>query len=412
MSTHNIYKLTIYLIPAIQVIFFLWLLFIAVKKRKRLVLSDKSYSVMPFKLIAAGALLSFFPPLLGFLNIFLGYDPATPYVVFLMFLLQAFGAFLMLVGFVYGHSLWKAVGLDKSGFRSGVVGSALGLVANLQSAYVHRLFYEGNVVFGTCMYAFAAIFLVIAFLEMSRKFTRFRALGYSMVIMSMTLIIGYIQWDNIRNEGFVPDLDFCLHFDLLMTMLIMGGSGIVAVLGVRVSAARLKAQACAPTGDSVEVNSTVAVPAAKTQHIEEQQPKAENKLKIDNTAIEQRADNDILDKLKGYDDNRLRKIVDSPRLYTPAVVDRARQLLSRREAWEVIKDLADAELFEMTVADKGLYDNDIVEAASMELYQRDSQLLRDQFAALTPDTLSAIADGTAPAPEGIRLAACKYSQQS
>lgn len=43
----------------------------------------------------------------------------------------------------------------------------------------------------------------------------------------------------------------------------------------------------------------------------------------------------------------------------------------------------------------------------MELYQRDSKLLADTFASLTPDTLAAIAAGTAPAPEGIRLAAKK-----
>ena len=61
-----------------------------------------------------------------------------------------------------------------------------------------------------------------------------------------------------------------------------------------------------------------------------------------------------------------------------------------------------------TMADNGLYEPNIVEAASMELYQRDSLLLREQFKALTPDILSAIANGTAPAPEGIRLAAKKF----
>ncbi len=124
------------------------------------------------------------------------------------------------------------------------------------------------------------------------------------------------------------------------------------------------------------------------------------------------ADGDILEKLKGYDDVRLRKIVDNPKFHSAAVVDKARELLARREAWEQIKDLPDEELLEMTMADKGLYEPNIVEAASMELYQRDSQLLREQFMALTPDTLSAIASGTAPAPEGIRLAAQKYLSKS
>lgn len=124
------------------------------------------------------------------------------------------------------------------------------------------------------------------------------------------------------------------------------------------------------------------------------------------------ADGDILDKLKGYDDARLRKIVDNPKFHSAAVVDKSRELLARREAWEQIKDLPDEELLEMTMADKGLYEPNIVEAASMELYQRDSRLLREQFMALTPDTLSAIASGSAPAPEGIRLAAQRYLSKS
>ena len=87
---------------------------------------------------------------------------------------------------------------------------------------------------------------------------------------------------------------------------------------------------------------------------------------------------------------------------------KARELLARREAWEQIKDLTDEELMEMTMTQKGLYNDNIVEAASMELYQRDSRLLAAQFAALSPDTVAAIADGSTPAPEGIRLAAQKY----
>ncbi|MDE6317982.1 MAG: hypothetical protein K2L73_06245 [Muribaculaceae bacterium] len=408
MSKHIIYQLISYLIPVVQILFLIVLLVLAMKKKKGLELGDKSYSIEPFKLIAVGALLSFFPTPVGFFNTLLGYNPTLPYAVSLMFMLQAFGAFLMLFGFVKVRSLWKSVGLDKIGFRSGVVGSALGLVANLQSAYVHRLFYGGSVIFGTFMYAFAAMFLVIAFLEMSKRFTRFRTVGFAMLMLAISLIIVYIRWDNDANEGIYCDLASCVFFDMMPTMLISAASFAVAMLGVRVSGAQLKEKSGVQAGGSVEAKSTLDVPVAKTQHVVHQQMEVECKPEVDSKATELAPENNIFDKLKSYDDNRLRKIVDSPRLYTPAVVDRARQLLSRREAWEVIKDLADAELFEMTVADKGLYDNDIVEAASMELYQRGSQLLRDQFAALTSDTLAAIADGTAPAPEGIRLAARAY----
>ena len=79
--------------------------------------------------------------------------------------------------------------------------------------------------------------------------------------------------------------------------------------------------------------------------------------------------------------------------------------------WEQIKDVSDKELLAMAMAIRGLYDENIVEAASMELYQRDSQLLREQFMLMMPDDVSSIASGTAPAPEGIRLAAQKYLSQ-
>ena len=50
----------------------------------------------------------------------------------------------------------------------------------------------------------------------------------------------------------------------------------------------------------------------------------------------------------------------------------------------------------------------IVEAAAMELYQRDSQLLREQFMMMVPDTVSDLASGRTPAPEGISLAAKQF----
>lgn len=117
---------------------------------------------------------------------------------------------------------------------------------------------------------------------------------------------------------------------------------------------------------------------------------------------------DVIKQLMSLDNPELKAIVDRPAFYNPAIVEKAHELLNRREAWEKIKDLDDAELLEMTMADKGLYEGNIVEAAAMELYQRDSKLLTDTFASLTPDTLAAIAAGTAPAPEGIRLSANRY----
>ncbi|MDE6317983.1 MAG: hypothetical protein K2L73_06250 [Muribaculaceae bacterium] len=130
---------------------------------------------------------------------------------------------------------------------------------------------------------------------------------------------------------------------------------------------------------------------------------------ISNRALDSDA---VVRKLKGYDNVRLNEIINSTNIYNTEVVEKARAILGRREAWEQIKDLSDEKLLEITMTDSELYTENIIEAASMELYQRDSQLLRNQFAAIDSITLAAIADGTSPAPEGIRLAACKYSQQS
>lgn len=120
---------------------------------------------------------------------------------------------------------------------------------------------------------------------------------------------------------------------------------------------------------------------------------------------------EVIKLLMSYDNARLKEIIENPLRYNPAVVEKAGMLLRRRLAWEQIKDVSDKELLAMAMAIRGLYDENIVEAASMELYQRDSQLLREQFMLMMPDDVSSIASGTAPAPEGIRLAAQKYLSQ-
>lgn len=119
----------------------------------------------------------------------------------------------------------------------------------------------------------------------------------------------------------------------------------------------------------------------------------------------------LLNKLMGYDDMRLRKIIDASGMYNPEVVMKAQEILGKREAWEQIKDLPDETLMEITMTDSELYTDYTVEAASMELYQRDSQLLKSKFMQMLSQ-LPSIADGSVTAPEGIRLAAQKYLSQN
>lgn len=119
----------------------------------------------------------------------------------------------------------------------------------------------------------------------------------------------------------------------------------------------------------------------------------------------------LVNKLMGYDNARLNRIINNPKLYNQEVVDKAVEILGRREAWEQIKDFTDSELLEIAMTDSDLYAANVIEAASMELYQRDSQLLHQQFMQMF-SSLPQIASGTAPAPEGIRLAAQKYLSQN
>lgn len=116
----------------------------------------------------------------------------------------------------------------------------------------------------------------------------------------------------------------------------------------------------------------------------------------------------VVTMLMGYDNERLKEIVDKPGYYNPEVVAKAGQLLCRRLAWEQIKDLSDKELLNMSKGPEGMYDENIVEASSMELYQRGSKLLMEEFMLMSPDTVADIANGRTRSPEGVQLAARQF----
>ena len=295
----------------------------------------------------------------------------------------------MTSGFICAYKKYKNECDDKSGFIVVIIATFIGCVLNLYYAYENRLEFNSVV---NCMFVFAILTCVMAVASflLSKYFTRFREMGIALCVLAVNMFIVYIEWNAEQNAGCLTTTWGALHYWTIPGMVFPIVLGAVAIFGCRLSGAVLRIPVVAKTVETMEYK-----PAGPMQHV------ANNN-----------ADGDILEKLKGYDDVRLRKIVDNPKFHSAAVVDKARELLARREAWEQIKDLPDEELLEMTMADKGLYEPNIVEAASMELYQRDSRLLREQFMALTPDTLSAIASGSAPAPEGIRLAAQKYLSKS
>lgn len=376
------------LIPAVV---FLGLLIYALRRKIDPSLSaDANKKSYPFRWIAVGSVITFLPIPIAYFLIFFGYNPyIIRYPFFFTLVLQAVGAFLMMSGFICAYKKYKNECVDKSGFIVAIIATFIGCVLNLYYAYENRLGFNSVV---NCMFVFAILTCVMAVASflLSKYFTRFRAMGIALCVLAVNMFIVYIEWNAEQNSGCLSTTWGALHFWTIPGMVFPIVLGAVAIFGCRLSGAVLRVPVVAKAVETIEYK-----PVEPMQHV------ANNN-----------ADGDILEKLKGYDDARLRKIVDNPKFHSAAVVDKARELLARREAWEQIKDLPDEELLEMTMADKGLYEPNIVEAASMELYQRDSRLLREQFMALTPDTLSAIASGTAPAPEGIRLAAQKYLSKS
>lgn len=375
----------------IAVVVSLGLLIVAFRRKKDPTLAATDVKgPFPFRWIAVGSVITFLPIPIAYFLIFFGYNPyIIRYPFFFTLVLQAVGAFLMMSGFICAYKKYKNECVDKSGFIVAIIVTFIGCVLNLYYAYENRLEFNSVV---NCMFVFAILTCVMAVASflLSKYFTRFREMGIALCVLAVNMFIVYIEWNAEQNAGCLTTTWGALHYWTIPGMVFPIVLGAVAIFGCRLSGAVLRIPVVAKTVETIEYK-----PAEPMQHV------ANNN-----------ADGDILEKLKGYDDARLRKIVDNPKFHSAAVVDKARELLARREAWEQIKDLPDEELLEMTMADKGLYEPNIVEAASMELYQRDSQLLRAQFMALTPDTLSAIASGTAPAPEGIRLAAQKYLSKS
>lgn len=117
---------------------------------------------------------------------------------------------------------------------------------------------------------------------------------------------------------------------------------------------------------------------------------------------------ELVRRLIALDDARLTEIIENPLFYKDNCIRKARSILGRRHAWENIKNLSDCDLISIVTTDKHLYDESMIGAASMELYQRDSQLLYGEIHKMSWATIKSIANGTLAVPEGIRLAAQNY----
>ncbi len=68
-------------------------------------------------------------------------------------------------------------------------------------------------------------------------------------------------------------------------------------------------------------------------------------------------------------------------------------VLELRQAWEQIKDYSDERLDEMLTSQAGMYTDAVLDAASMELYQRRSPLLIDKINNLPMSEIREMAKG-------------------
>lgn len=376
-------------------------LFLLYKKTGRNIpvskLADANYTPYPFKLVAIGSALAFFPSVVGivfeFLKAYFGIR-ILPYSFFDQFLMGLFvqvaGAFIMTLGFLYLYRWSRVSGSNRPGLKLAIIGSALGILMNFKILIFELIVGREGVQIDLLAFLVISVIMAVACLMLSRDYTRFKALGISFILSAIIILMIYFgpgsylgYYDSIYVLLFFMTHDYIVFVPLILVLIFSAQT----ILGLRIFGAKLRSGIVSDKPQSrAGVNNSGLTVSAK--------PTADN--------------DDILMKLMGYDDARLKSIIDNPRFHSAAVVDRAREILGRREAWEQIKDLPDNQLLEMTMADKGLYEDNIVEAASMELYQRDSSLLSAQFAALSPDIVAGIANGIDPAPEGIRLAARKF----
>ncbi|MDD6890393.1 MAG: hypothetical protein PUD39_09050 [Bacteroidales bacterium] len=381
--------------------------------------ADFKFKGKPLLIIAIGVTLAFLPSIIGLMTLIGGaYYEGEDYSIPLF--VQTVGAAIMIVGYSNAYRQVKQLKIKKSGFILGIIASSIGFAANLLFGLTEQDYLPLHIgwVVGSWMLLLVLGFLsvspllAISSFKISKYFTKFRAFGICMAVVSGVILASYLIW-------FV--------FPGVIRLLALGMSLVGALTAAWMLTKAKPLKACETKSESkVPMPEVVAAPIEdhsrympKEDHSRympkedhsQYMPKEDHSRympKEESAETKSGLSDEIVNLLMGYDNARLKEIIENPYRYNPAVVEEAGLLLRRRLAWEQIKDLSDKELLAMTMAPKGLYDADIVEAAAMELYQRESQLLREQFMMMVPDAVSDLASGRTPAPEGIRLAAQRY----
>ena len=103
--------------------------------------------------------------------------------------------------------------------------------------------------------------------------------------------------------------------------------------------------------------------------------------------------------------DQLMQVIADEDILPKAYVGFAKEILEKRRAWEKIKNRSDEQLLMILTSAPGTYMPVYIEAAAMELYSRKSALLWEHVSMMTPETLSAMANGRTAAPEGVVMTA-------
>lgn len=348
----------------------------------------------------------------------------------------------MIYGFILAYNEVKRLNARANGFIIAVITCGMGFLINLlfgiltyvEHFSLHIEMAQSFPMIASVVFLLLNILLAIACFKISKFLTRFKGLAISFLILAVVAIVIYwlLMWFcespshmTLREMAInrYEEMQYDYYYESYMTKYprlmvkeapiylytILGVSMLTTLiffwLTLRANPLKMKVKTKSSEDiEPIDIQDNIAGVKVSSVNDEHTQyvPKEEK------AAPKPELSDDVVNLLMGYDNTRLKEIIEKPQRYNPAVVERAETLLCRRMAWEQIKDLSDNELLAMTMTPKGLYNESIVEAAAMELYQRDSQMLREQFMLMSPDVVSDIASGRTPVPEGIRLAARKY----
>ncbi|MBR6745813.1 MAG: hypothetical protein IKL83_00335 [Muribaculaceae bacterium] len=95
--------------------------------------------------------------------------------------------------------------------------------------------------------------------------------------------------------------------------------------------------------------------------------------------------------LMGMSDQELNNVVNNPSLYTnKAFVDEAAKILTKRRAWEMIKDYSDEQLLSIVHDNIQDFAYEVLDAASMELFSREAPAFVNEINALGTEELIGI----------------------